>query len=217
MAAFVAYEHRATDSPFDAYLSGRKHALTPPQKRGLALFYGKAQCSVCHSGPFQTDHGFHAIGMPQIGPGKGHGAPYADHGRAAVTGDSADLYKFRTPSLRNVALTAPYGHAGAYPTLEEVIRHHLSPMSSLMAYHPDTFALPALDGQSAPDITQPDKDERARIAAAIELQPQTLTVREIADLVAFLHALTDANAAIGRLRAPATVPSGLPVDKPRLN
>ena len=213
IAAFIAHEFRATDSAFDAYLAGRHHALTPPQKRGMELFYGKAQCVTCHSGPFQTDHGFHAIGMPQIGPGKGHGAPFADHGRAAVTGNDADLYRFRTPSLRNVALTAPYGHSGAYATLESVVRHHLDPRAALLAYDPATIALPALDGAEAAPPPMPDADEIARIAAAVELAPLTLSDPEVADILAFLSALTDPHATIGRLGAPSQVPSGLPVDR----
>ncbi|MEZ5715152.1 MAG: cytochrome c peroxidase [Paracoccaceae bacterium] len=217
IAAFEAYEFRATDSAFDAFLSGRSRALTPPQTRGAELFYGKAGCSSCHSGPFQTDHQFHAIGMPQIGPGKGHGTPFADHGRAAVTGDPADLYRFRTPSLRNVALTAPYGHSGAYATLDQVVRHHLSPHAALLAYDPASVALPGLDGTAPEPPTMPGPDEIARIAAAIELEPVALTEDEIADILAFLTALTDPGTAIGRLGAPTHVPSGLPVDRPPLH
>ncbi len=217
LAAFISYEFRSIDSPFDAWLSGRQHALTPPQKRGVTLFYGKAQCSTCHSGPFQTDHGFHAIAMPQIGPGKGHGAPGADHGRAAVTGNPGDLYRFRTPSLRNVALTAPYGHAGAYATLDAVIRHHLDPAVSLARFDPETVRLPALDGPGTLPATGPDAAEIARIASAIQIDLPPLTDAEIADLIAFLDALSDPGAVIGRLGAPARVPSGLPLDLLTLN
>jgi hypothetical protein len=88
--------------------------------KGMKLFYGRADCADCHSGTFQTDLEFHAIGIPQIGPGFG-GVGFQgreDFGREGVTGDPEDRYKFRTPSLRNVALTAPYGHDGFYRTLE---------------------------------------------------------------------------------------------------
>jgi len=213
IAAFIAYEFRSTDSPFDSYLSGRAHALTPPQKRGFDLFFGKARCASCHSGPYLTDHAFHAIGMPQIGPGKGHGVLYADYGRAAVTGDARDLYRFRTPSLRNVALTAPYGHSGAYPTLEGVVRHHLAPRDSLLAYDARQIALPGLDSNATAPPPSPDADEIARIAAAIELEPVMLSEDEIADILSFLNALTDPHATTGRLGAPLMVPSGLEIDK----
>lgn len=213
IARFIAYEFASTDSPFDAYLSGRAHALTPPQKRGLDLFYGKADCASCHSGPYLTDHAFHAIGMPQIGPGKGEGAPYSDLGRALVTGEADDLYRFRTPSLRNVAFTAPYGHSGAYATLEDVVRHHLSPRESLLAYDPGKTLLPGLDRpETAPPPTV-DDEEVARIAAAIELPPLELSEAELSDILSFLDSLSDPHAATGRLGAPAVVPSGLAVDK----
>ncbi|MDQ2088807.1 cytochrome-c peroxidase [Marimonas arenosa] len=213
LAAYTAYEFRATDSPFDAYLSDRPHALTPPQKRGLDLFYGKAGCSTCHAGPFQTDHDFHAIGTPQVGSGKGHGEPLSDHGRAAVTGETVDLYRFRTPSLRNVALTAPYGHSGAYATLEAVVRHHLGPGRTLLAYDLSAMTLPGLNSTAPPTAPIPGADEITRIAEAVEHAPVALSDADVDDLLAFLHALTDPYAAIGRLGAPAQVPSGLPTSR----
>lgn len=212
IGVFLAEEFRAINSPFDAYLRGDTEALSKAQTRGKTLFYGKALCSSCHAGALQTDNSFHAIGIPQIGPGKGHGATGADHGRAAITGDINDRYRFRTPSLRNVALTAPYGHSGAYDSLKEVVRHHLAPRESLMRFDPARVALPALNGpgQTAPQT--PPAAERARIAAAITLQIRPLTNAELRDIVSFLHALTDPSSIGGKLGAPARVPSGLPVD-----
>jgi cytochrome c peroxidase len=218
LADFIAFEFRATNSPFDAYLAGDQGALTPQAQRGMDLFYGDAGCAACHAGPFQTDHGFHAIGMPQLGPGKeGKHGPQMDRGRQYVTGDPEDRYRFRTPSLRNVALTAPYGHSGAYATLDQVVRHHLSPHAALLAYDPASVALPGLDGTAPEAPTMPGPDEIARIAAAVELEPVALTEDEIADILAFLTALTDPGTAIGRLGAPTHVPSGLPVDRPPLH
>ena len=82
----------------------------------MELFYGKANCSSCHAGALFTDHQFHATGQPQVGPGKA--ARFQSHsrdlGRFRVTGNIKDKYAFRTPSLRNVELTGPWGHAGAY-------------------------------------------------------------------------------------------------------
>ena len=69
IASFVAFEWRADDSPFDRYLCSGE-PMAPAAMAGMELFYGRAGCSDCHSGRFQTDHGFHAIAMPQIGPGK---------------------------------------------------------------------------------------------------------------------------------------------------
>lgn len=213
MAAYMAFEFRSTESPFDIYLAGNKYALTPPQKRGLDLLYGKAGCASCHSGLYQTDHKFHVIGIPQIGPGKeGHGVAGADHGRGAVTGQAADMYRFRTPSLRNVALTAPYGHSGAYPTLRAVIRHHLNPAASLAAFDPASVALPRLGAAGTAPATGPGAPEVARIKSAITLSARPLSAAEIDDLIAFLDALTDPTAITGRLGTPGRVPSGLAQD-----
>jgi len=211
LAAFMATEWRADDSPFDRHLRGEA-ALTEDAQRGMALFYGKAGCDACHSGLFQTDQRFHAIAMPQIGPGKA--ARFESHtrdvGRMRVTGRAEDAYAFRTPSLRNVALTAPYGHDGAYATLEGVVRHHLDPVASLMAYDPAQARLPG--GSGAADFkSMGSAEEVARIAAANSLAPAALTDAEVADLIAFLDALTDTHSLTGGLGVPDRVPSGLPV------
>lgn len=213
IAAFVAFEWRADDSPFDAYL--REGADLPPKAMaGMALFYGKAGCSTCHSGQFQTDHQFHAIAMPQIGPGKaarfeGH---HRDVGRMRVTGDPADAYRFRTPSLRNVAQTGPYGHSGAYATLEAVVRHHLDPVAALYAYDPAQVVLSDLPGVQDFSVLS-DPTEVAAIAAANSLKPVDLTEPEIAALLDFLDTLTDPLSLAGRLGVPVRVPSGLRVDQ----
>ena len=212
IGAFLSGEFRAINSPFDAYLNGDTSALTQAQHRGMALFYGKATCSSCHAGAFQTDHSFHAIGIPQIGPGKGHGSAGADHGRSAITGIAKDKYCFRTPSLRNVALTAPYGHSGAYASLHAVVRHHLAPHESLMSFDPSKAPVPALTGYGTVTPHMPDTEELERIAAAITLDIPPLTEAEVNDIISFLHALTDPSSIGGKLGAPASVPSGLKVD-----
>lgn len=211
LAAFMADEWRADDSAFDRYLDAGT-PLAPAADRGRALFYGTAGCADCHAGRFQTDHDFHAIAMPQIGPGKA--ARFEDHtrdeGRTRVTGDPADAYAFRTPSLRNVAHTAPYGHSGAYATLDGVIRHHLDPVASLNSYDRTQAILPDL-----PNVTDwrslDDPDALAAIAAANVLAPQSLSDADVADLIAFLEALTDETSLAGHLGIPDTVPSGLSV------
>ncbi|MFT7595717.1 MAG: cytochrome c peroxidase [Paracoccaceae bacterium] len=213
IAAFVATEWRADNSPFDALL--RDGTLLPdPAARGMALFYGKGSCSTCHSGQFQTDHAFHAIAMPQIGPGKA--ARFERHnrdvGRMRVTGDPADAYRFRTPSLRNVTQTAPYGHSGAYATLDGVVRHHLDPVARLFGYDPAQVVL-AGPGYDVDFRLMADPEEMAAIAAANELAPVSLTEVEIADLLAFLQALDDPLGETGRLGVPDQVPSGLAVDQ----
>ncbi len=213
IAAFIAAEWRADDSPFDRYLRGTA-SLGAPALRGMTLFYGSAGCSTCHSGQFQTDHAFHAIAMPQFGPGKA--ARFEDHardtGRMRVTGDPADAFAFRTPSLRNILHTAPYGHNGAYPDLEGVIRHHLDPEGSLRAWGMSQARLPDLPGVTDDwVITHPEEIDA--IAAANQLPPSDLNADQIGDIIAFLETLTDPVALKGRMGVPATVPSGLPVDQ----
>jgi cytochrome c peroxidase len=110
--AIDAYVRRLTtpNSPFDRYAAGDRRALTEAQKRGLVLFVGKADCAMCHRGANFADDQFHALGITG-----------ADTGRFKVTGVEADRFAFKTPTLRNVELTAPYMHDGSLSTLREVI------------------------------------------------------------------------------------------------
>lgn len=209
IASFIAYEFRSINSPFDRYLAGDDSAMSAPAQIGMALFYGEAGCSSCHAGLFQTDQGFHAIGTPQIGPGMGGEIPYADTGRHRVTGALVDYYRFRTPTLRNVSQTAPYGHSGAFATLTAMLLHHLGPVDSLMTYDRAQARLHPLPLNDFAALD--DEVELFDIAAAIEITPLDLTEADIRALLAFLDALTDEAALSGRLGAPEAVPSGLPV------
>jgi len=214
IAAFEAKNWRATNSPFDRYLKGDDSALSKNAEKGMKLFYGQAGCSSCHSGTFMTDHSFHAIAMPQIGNGKGDGPDGRDDfGREQVTGDVADRFKFRTPNLRNVALTAPYGHGGAYNSLHEVIRHHLDPVNSLYAYDCDTQpVMPSRSDLDAIDcIVMNDPSRVAAIAAANELEPVNLNAKKVNQLVEFLQSLTDPASIDLRGDTPKSLPSGLPL------
>ena len=135
-----------------------------------------------------------------------------DEGRIRVTGQSQDAFAFRTPSLRNVSLTAPYGHSGAFTTLEGVVQHHMSPEQSLNGYDTTEAILPNLDGAEDWNIQQ-NAQERAALIAPVDVPPISLNPDEVADIVAFLRALTDEDAAAGRLGVPESVPSGLRVDR----
>ncbi len=112
--AIAAFERTLVtrDCAFDRYAAGNKGALSDPQKRGLLLFVGKAGCTQCHLGRNFTDDKFYRIGLP---------TSRRDAGRFAVTRVEEDRGAFKTPSLRNVALTAPYMHDGSVPTLEQVV------------------------------------------------------------------------------------------------
>jgi cytochrome c peroxidase len=102
----------SVDAPFDDFVAGDHTALDPSAMRGLALFAAKARCGECHSGARFTDDAFHTLGIGD------------DPGRSKITGLPADLGAFRTPSLREVALTAPYMHDGSLATLAEVVDYH---------------------------------------------------------------------------------------------
>ena len=117
--AIAAYERTilSGDSPFDRWRRGNARAVDESVKRGFALFEGKANCVKCHEGFNFTDNGFHNIGLQPR-----HGE--ADVGRFAQRPVKAVYGAFRTPTLRDVELTAPYMHDGTYNTLEEVVEHY---------------------------------------------------------------------------------------------
>lgn len=96
---------------YDHFITGDKNALSPSAKRGYDLFFGKAMCIACHKGLDFTDGDFHNIGLPATD----------DKGRAKISGKKEDTRKFKTPTLREVANTAPYFHNGQFETLEQVI------------------------------------------------------------------------------------------------
>ena len=213
IAAFMAFEWRSDTSPFDAYLRGQA-PLSPQADLGRALFYEEAGCSTCHAGKFLTDHDFHTMGVPQFGPGKL--ARFESHardlGRMRVTGRETDAYAFRTPSLRNVARTGPYGHSGSHADLAAFIADHADPVAALDRFDPGQVKLPELPGVEDWRHLASAEDQAA-LKAAVRVTPVTLESADIAALVAFLDSLTDPAAITGRLGIPETVPSGLPVER----
>ena len=204
IAAFERDAWTALDTPFDRYLGGDDSALSNPEKRGALLYFGKAQCGACHGGPLLTDFSHHALAVPQVGPGKN--AVQEDLGLALQTGDPKDNYKFRTPPLRNVALTGPWMHDGCFTSLDAAVRHHLDCVSSILAY--DANQLPMLFR----DTVDADHVQDRIDALPPEFRvPMALSEPEIADLMAFLHALTDPSSLNLSDDVPDRVPSGLPV------
>ena len=166
-------------SAFDQYrYEGKKEALSASAKRGESLFFGeKMECYHCHGGLNFNDNvqhsrmpfpelGFHNTGLYDI-DGKGS-YPKKNPGIIEITGLASDTGKFRTPTLRNVALTAPYMHDGSIPTLAEVIRSHY-----------------ARAGRASAKYGQPNP------LRSEFLQGFEVTDEEVADLVVFLESLTD--------------------------
>lgn len=150
--AISAYERTIVsgDAPFDRWQKGSEKAVDASVKRGFELFKGKGRCDVCHGGFNFTDDGFHNIGL------KGS----TDQGRYAKVPLPAMRGAFKTPTLRDIALTGPYMHDGRYGTLEEVISHY---------------------DRGGDNIENIDK----------QIQKLGLSPEEKADLVAFMHALTN--------------------------
>lgn len=213
--AIAAFERQLifTASGWDDYLAGETDALTEAQKRGALLFFGERKsgvnCGSCHSGDLFTDMAFHNLLVPQLGPGKDNGADgNDDFGRANVSYDYRDQYRFRTPSLRNVELTAPYFHSGAYGNLADVIRHHADPWRANMIYDPARQLPPEFRDQVLPY----DFERQAHSVAFPMQAGLPLDEDEIADLVAFLLSLTDPAARDLSHITPEAAPSGLPLD-----
>ncbi len=178
-SALAAFERTLINknAPFDRYANGDFDALTPSQRRGLTLFRsGATRCFECHANPtFHTDT-FRVIGVDSPDPGR---AGVADNG---IEGS------FRVPSLRNVALTAPYMHNGEFETLEEVVQFYA-------------------DGGG-----RQFGDTNDKIDAFI--QGFEMTEQEQVDLVAYLHALTDESA---MPEVPPVALSGLPVQASKVS
>jgi cytochrome c peroxidase len=157
--------------------------------------------------------------MPQIGAGRGSDSnpddgidDHEDFGREQVTGDADDILKFRTPTLRNVALTAPYGHAGAYNTLRAVVEHHINPGYAVQNYDQSQAVLPPDPDLSPLDfLVMDDPDLVNYIEIHSELEPFTYTPQDVDLILEFLHALTDPSTIDLRDDQPFTVPSGLPL------
>ncbi len=127
-------------SPLDRYLAGDEDALSDEAKRGMELFAGEAGCIECHHGPLLSDGKFYRLGVS-----------HSDEGRGKITGKDEDRYRFRTPSLRNVAETAPYMHDGSQQTLDDVVTFYFRgiPDTKINGLAPDRSALL---GQSFSDI-----------------------------------------------------------------
>jgi cytochrome c peroxidase len=207
-AAFEIDSWTYVDSPWDRYLAGEDSALSDEAKRGALLFYGKAGCARCHSVNLFTDQEPRNVAVPQLGPGKDEEAPL-DIGRARVTNYPGDMFAFRTPPLRNVGLSGPWMHSGAFSTLEGAVRHMLNLQESLRSYAP---------GQLVPELQTSVHDDPATLDLLLaKVDPLVASPIELSDaeftaLMTFLHALTDPAAMDLKEDIPPSAPSGLAVE-----
>lgn len=202
------------DAPIDRYARGDDNALTRSQKRGAALFFGRAGCVGCHAVSGQASEMFsdfrqHVAGVPQVAPASGNvvfdglGAN-EDFGLEQVTGNPADRYAFRTSPLRNVTLQPAFMHNGAFVRLEDAIAYHLDATRGAATY--DTRRL-AADLQGP---TGPSQPVLARLDPRLR-RPVVLTEVEFEALVSFVRdGLLDPDARPQRLRRliPERLPSG---------
>jgi hypothetical protein len=209
IAGFLTADLAFNNSPWDRFLAGNDNALTPIQLAGAKNFMS-ARCSICHNGPAFTDNKFHNVALAQFGPGEGDGAGGRDDfGRMRVTGLAADQYAFRTPPLRNVELTGPWGHDGAFTDLRGFIDHYSESDVKLRTY--DVNQLESLlRGTVLPtaDAILASRDPL--------LQGVVFTPQQVDEVTEFMLALTDPAARNLRLITPPRVPSGIPVDGTRL-
>lgn len=146
-----------SNSPYDRYINGDDSAMSASAIRGRLLFIGKANCNNCHSGEDFTADRFKSIGLY-------NGKDLNDPGRSAITKNDAEIGEFKIPSLRNVAVTAPYMHNGKFKTLHEVVTYY-----------------------NNPEVVVKDGLNRDLALS----KPLNLTDNEIDDIVSFLKALTD--------------------------
>lgn len=187
---------------------------------GAALFFGDAGCARCHNGRDFGGDAFFNIAVPQIGPGFAPMMPDGttdlrpglDEGRFNTTGNAEDRFAFRVPTLRNVRMTGPWMHNGAYASLEAAVRHHLDPQGALESY--DGADLPA----SIRETLQNDAGTQAALLETLSDQVQPLRPLSDADIALLLEFLAALDAERERSSLPDSgvpdfLPSGLEVDR----
>ena len=207
IGAFMVDRLTFSNTPWDRFLEGRDNALTPAQLAGAQTFL-TLKCSLCHNGATLSDDKFHDVAVAQIGPGKGNGASTRDDfGRMNISGDEGDRYLFRTSPLRNVELTGPYGHDGAYSTLRSFVEHYSDSDVKLNSFDPTT-----LDPSLQSTFLNNSNDVLAQRDTL--LKGVVLTDSIVTNLMNYMTALTDDRARNLNGLVPRRVPSGLPVDHP---
>lgn len=178
--AIEAYERLliTRNSPFDRYVAGELNAIGIEAKRGLKIFIEKAACILCHNGSNFTDNRFHNVGVPQgrlpldsgrsdgiqqllDNPFNGNGI-YSDNPEASqnlldsLMQTQRNMGQFKTPTLRNIALTAPYFHTGSYPTLESILNFNGAdiPINEYAGMRDDTRGPINLSTQDVDDLLE---------------------------------------------------------------
>ncbi len=213
IAGFMTSAFTFTESPWDQFLKGDDNQLSNAALRGARAFM-TVGCTNCHETPqFDGAPGneFHNDALAQFGPGVGDGhSGRDDFGRERVTGDPADRRRFVTRPLRNIELTAPYGHVGQFATLKSFVEHYNDVDARLLEYD---IASNVADAALWPTLLDNFSDilvNRDTLLLSIRFDEATTM-----DLIEFLHALTDDAARDLRGVIPDGVPSGLSIDRMR--
>ncbi|MEW8199266.1 MAG: His-Xaa-Ser system-associated MauG-like protein [Candidatus Thiodiazotropha endolucinida] len=193
LAAYIRAAFMLNAAPWDRYLQGEIGALSINQKRGAIVFYGKGRCAVCHRGEQFSDFRFHGLAIPQLRVGK-H-SPYQDYGRAIATGMSKDRYLFRTPTLRNVYETGPWGHNGSFTSIQKIIKHHINPITILY----EAEVKDPAQGQFSGRILS----ARSKILSEIGILSDT----DVDDLTLFMSSLSSSYTLSDQLAIPDEIPS----------
>lgn len=145
--AIAAFEKTivSNNTPFDQWIKGEHNAMTEQQVRGFRVFMDKdkGNCEICHSAPNFTDNSFHNIGL------KSFSQPDADNGRYELIPVEVLKGAFKTPSLRDVTLTAPYFHDGSAATLSDVVEHYVRGGDVQDNLSPDISPLDLTDSEKA--------------------------------------------------------------------
>lgn len=184
------------NTPWKAYVEGDTSAISSEAKRGAKLFFssyeeGGMNCVACHSGDFFTDESFHVAAMPQVGRGKGNGTE-DDFGRVRESSDADHKYAFRTPTLLNVEMTGPWGHAGAYTSLRAVVAHMVNPDAAVPGYEFSQLDSMVKTTNTASNTALALAQLNAnRNSGLSPHQSVVATDRQIDDIVEFLKTLTD--------------------------
>ena len=189
-----------TNNPWKSYVEGNTNAISDSAKRGAVLFFkpisdGGADCVHCHSGDLFSDEEFHNVAIPQIGRGKGVGVDaIEDFGRSSITENEQDRYKFKTPSLLNIELTGPWGHTGAYTSLEAIVKHMSNPKEAVNSYNASQLNQTGIQNLNKMRVNTNRAVAKLESDRAMDLdvlKNSNLSDREIADVVSFLKTLTD--------------------------
>tara|TARA_Y100000780_G_C13696127_1_gene423322 strand:- start:63642 stop:64964 length:1323 start_codon:yes stop_codon:yes gene_type:complete len=185
IGAFIQDQFYVADTPYDRYLAGDLDAMTDSEKRGLIAFTERGKCMQCHNGPHLSNFLFKTVATPQFNSTVLK-EPY-DQGRYEVTKQKRDLFKFKTPALRNLALTAPYMHNGAFATIEEAVDHYNDPKEQLEAFSLERVDLSAYTDEFVLDRDSRRNKLRVNLISIGEVRRGiNLTPEERLDLIQFL-------------------------------